>query len=248
MNLVLNHLIKIFLKMKKTCVIMQPTYLPWIGYFDLIKQADVFVFLSDVQFSKQGWQVKNKIKNKESEITLTIPVKRAPLNTLINQTKIDMSKRWKKTHLKSIYYSYIKSKFFSEVYPFIENLYSYDTNSLSEFNIHIIKSIVHQLHINTKIVDSTSLIIDSKDKLDRIIKICSRFNANSYLSTPGSLEYLEKMNYKEKFKSEKINFITHQYNHPIYKQVYEPFTSNLSILDLFFNVGFKKSKYLTSSS
>ena len=85
---------------------MQPTYLPWIGYFDLIKQADVFVFLSDVQFSKQGWQVKNKIKNKESEITLTIPVKRAPLNTLINQTKIDMSKRWKKTHLKSIYYSY----------------------------------------------------------------------------------------------------------------------------------------------
>ena len=78
-------------EMGKTCVIMQPTYLPWIGYFDLIIQADIFVFLTDVQFSKQGWQVKNKIKSKESEIMLTVPIKKVPLTTLINKIEIDIS-------------------------------------------------------------------------------------------------------------------------------------------------------------
>ena len=234
-------------EMGKTCVIMQPTYLPWIGYFDLIIQADIFVFLTDVQFSKQGWQVKNKIKSKGSEIMLTIPVKKSPLNTLINQIEIDIAKQWKKNHLKSMYYNYIKSEFFNEVYPFIEQIYLFETSNLSEFNIYIIKAIVKKIEIGTKLVDSSKLIIDSKDKLDRILKICAVFNANQYLSTPGSLKYLEKMNYKERFKREKIKFRNHQYNHPIYKQIYKPFTPNLSIVDLLFNNGFKKCKNLISS-
>ena len=61
---------------KKTCVIMQPSYLPWIGYFDLIQRSNVFVFLNDVQFSKQSWQVKNKINSQGKELVLTVPVKK----------------------------------------------------------------------------------------------------------------------------------------------------------------------------
>ena len=104
---------------KKTCVIMQPSYLPWIGYFDLIQRSNVFVFLNDVQFSKQSWQVKNKINSQGKELVLTVPVKKTKLATNIDQIIIDQSKPWKKKHLKSIYYSYVKSEFFKEIYPII---------------------------------------------------------------------------------------------------------------------------------
>ena len=101
----------------KTCVIMQPTYLPWLGYFDLIRQSDIFVFLNDVQFSKQSWQVKNRIKNLSEELMITIPVKKSSLSTKIDMVLIDNTKNWKKKHLKSIYLAYKKSEFFDEIYP-----------------------------------------------------------------------------------------------------------------------------------
>ena len=82
----------------KTCVIMQPTYLPWLGYFDLIRQSDIFVFLNDVQFSKQSWQVKNRIKNLSEELMITIPVKKSSLSTKIDMVLIDNTKNWKKKH------------------------------------------------------------------------------------------------------------------------------------------------------
>ena len=106
----------------KTCVIMQPTYLPWLGYFDLIRQSDIFVFLNDVQFSKQSWQVKNRIKNLNKKLMITIPVKKSSLSTKIDMVLIDNTKNWKKKHLKSIYLAYKKSEFFDEIYPIIENV------------------------------------------------------------------------------------------------------------------------------
>ena len=94
---------------------MQPTYLPWIGYFDLIKQSDIFVFLNDVQFSKQSWQVKNRIKNQGKELMLTIPVKKSKLLTNLDSILIDNSKPWKKKHLKSIQEQKNDLKFLSKI-------------------------------------------------------------------------------------------------------------------------------------
>ena len=125
----------------KTCVIMQPTYLPWLGYFDLIRQSDIFVFLNDVQFSKQSWQVKNRIKNLSEELMITIPVKKSSLSTKIDMVLIDNTKNWKKKHLKSIYLAYKKSEFFDEIYPIIENVINTEVDFLSEFNTIIVKKI-----------------------------------------------------------------------------------------------------------
>ena len=125
----------------KTCVIMQPTYLPWLGYFDLIRQSDIFVFLNDVQFSKQSWQVKNRIKNLSEELMITIPVKKSSLSTKIDMVLIDNTKNWKKKHLKSIYLAYKKSEFFDEIYPIIENVINTEVDFLSEFNTIILKKI-----------------------------------------------------------------------------------------------------------
>jgi hypothetical protein len=226
---------------------MQPTYIPWIGYFDLIRQADIFVFLTDVQFSKQGWQVRNKIKSQQLELTLTLPVKKAPLETLLNKIVIDNTKLWKKNHLKTIYYNYSKSKYFNEVFPFLEELYSFKTDSLSEFNMHLIKEIARKIGLKTIFIDSNLLNIDPKDKLDRIIKICQVVEASDYISTSGSLSYLVSMNYLKIFDEASIFFKINKYNPAVYPQLKNPFIPYLSIIDLIFNVGFIQSNNFIKS-
>lgn len=227
---------------KRTCVIMQPTYLPWVGYFDLIKRSNVFVFLNDVQFSKQSWQVKNKIYSQGKELLLTVPIKKTKLATTIDQIIIDQSKPWKKKHLKSIYYSYIKSEYFKEVYPIVEQLLLQENNSLAEFNMEIIKTISSKLFGQKEFIDSRSIEINSKDKLDRIVQICKKVNAKQYLSPAGSMGYLESMNYKEIFSEASLDFVTQKYIPIPYQQMSSStFLPYLSIIDLLFNKGFNKS-------
>lgn len=227
---------------KKTCVIMQPTYLPWVGYFDLIQRSDVFVFLNDVQFSKQSWQVKNKINSQGMELILTVPVKKSKLATNIDQIIIDQSKPWKKKHLKSIYYSYIKSEYFKEVYPIIEQILLKENDSLVALNMEIIKTISNKLFGHKEFVDSRSLDVSSEDKLDRIVQICKKVNATQYLSPAGSMDYLESMNYEERFLKASLGFVKQKYT-PMsyYQQSSSTFLPYLSIIDLLFNKGFNKS-------
>lgn len=227
---------------KRTCVIMQPTYLPWVGYFDLIKRSNVFVFLNNVQFSKQSWQVKNKIYSQGKELLLTVPIKKTKLATTIDQIIIDQSKPWKKKHLKSIYYSYKKSEYFKEVYPIVEQLLLQENNSLAEFNMEIIKKISSKLFGQKEFIDSRSIEINSKDKLDRIVQICKKVNAKQYLSPAGSMGYLESMNYKEIFSEASLDFVTQKYIPIPYQQMSSStFLPYLSIIDLLFNKGFNKS-------
>jgi len=227
---------------KKTCVIMQPTYFPWVGYFNLIQQSDVFVFLNDVQFSKQSWQVKNRISIQGEELMLTVPIKKASLSTKIDQTLIDNSKPWKKKHLKSIYYGYIKSRFFHEVFPIIEGIIMTETNYLFELNMKIIKTISNKILGVKEFIDSRNLNINSKDKLDRILQTCCEVNATEYLSPSGSIAYLESLNYKERFSNASLLFKKQNYTPVEYSQLKTPFKPCLSIIDLLFNKGFEESK------
>ena len=229
-------------KIKKTCVIMQPTYLPWVGYFDLIHRSDVFVFLNDVQFSKQSWQVKNKIISQGNELTLTVPIKKASLSTIIDQIIIDDSQPWRKKHLKSIYYSYIKTPFFEEVFPVIERVINNKSNCLADFNVEIIKILSNRIFEKSFFIDSRHLKIYSKDKLDRIIKICQEVGATDYLSPAGSVAYLESMNYEQRFSNASIKFSIQDYSPKKYTQLNQPFKPFLSIIDLLFNKGFEKAK------
>lgn len=221
---------------------MQPTYLPWAGYFDLIHHSDVFVFLNDVQFSKQSWQVKNKIISQGNELTLTVPIKKASLSTIIDQIIIDDSQPWRKKHLKSIYYSYIKTPFFEEVFPVIERVINNKSNRLADFNMEIIKILSNKIFKKSFFIDSRDLKIDSKDKLDRIIKICQEVGATDYLTPAGSLTYLESMNYEQRFSNASIKFSIQDYYPKKYTQLNQPFKPFLSIIDLLFNKGFEKAK------
>src|SRR6185437_5793566 len=108
-----------------TCVIMQPSFLPWLGFFDLIRKADVFVVYDHVQFEKQSWQQRNRIRNKQGEMMLIMPVRHNNgLQRKIKDVEIDFSRNIFRKHLNSIQLSYSKAKNFDIIYPLIETIFS----------------------------------------------------------------------------------------------------------------------------
>jgi len=222
------------------CAISQPTFIPWLGYFDLIDQVDIFVFYDDVQIEKQSWGIRNKIKTNHEFLYLTIPlIKIKGFNEMYyNNTWINTNLKWRAKTIKSIKQFYSKSEFYYENIEFIEELIVDQTKSLlSNFNEAIITKISERIGINTKFLNSS--VLKSKDgkKDERLVEICKEIKAKSYISPLGSFEYIEKENKYGSFLNSGIQIKYNDYNHPNYKQIGDKFLSHLSIIDLLFNVG-----------
>ena len=218
----------------KTCVIMQPTYLPWLGYFDLIKKSDTFVFLDHVNFSKQSWQQRNRIRDRNGEIMLTVPVHK-PKNdeNSINKILIDQLKIPHIKHLKSIKACYGKSKNFNLIFDELEEIYNEKHKFLVDLNFSLIKYGCKKLKIESKIHYSSSMNIEGK-KIEGIIEICKKTNSNNYLSPVGARDYITN---SKIFIENKINLKYHNYDHPVYYQMgYNNFISHLSFIDYLFNI------------
>ena len=213
--------------------ISQPTLFPWIGYFDIIKKSDIFVFLDTVKFEKRSWQMRNKLKiatpKEEKEIWVRIPTKMENTNTIIKDVLIDNTQKWKNQHIAAFHSLYGKN---SEEIKFLFELYEKNWEKLSYFNIEFIKHCCEFLEIKTPLCLASELDVTGK-KSELLLQICKKLNASEYLSTIGSKDYLEKD--KEFFSKSKIRINYHEYNHPQYKQKGSKFISHLSILDLLFN-------------
>lgn len=221
-------------KKMKTCVIMQPVYLPWLGYFDLIKKSDVFVFLDHVQFSKQGRQSRNKIRSKDGEILLSLPVQKGnnPENP-INEVKIDHSRNPLKKHLNGIKMNYAKAKNYNSLYPELEEIYLSNPEKLVDLNIALIELGCRKLNLETKFEYSSTLELN-EGKVENLVTICKVFDCNHYLSTPGSKDYIDENNI---FGEHGIDLNYHEFNHPQYQQInYPDFISHLSFIDYIFNI------------
>ncbi|WP_368634249.1 WbqC family protein [Kurthia gibsonii] len=222
------------------CAIMQPTYLPWSGYFNLINEVDYFVFLDDVQFNKRSWQQRNRILQNGKELMLSIPVLTKNKSTQkIIDVEINNEIDWKKQHLKSIEFSYKKSEFYNQIMPFVEMIYRFQTNKLVDFTLHFILKTIELLAINTTIVYSHSINSKTK-KSQHLIDICTYLNCEHYLSPQGSKEYIEAENL---FEKSNINVIYQSFNPSAYKQTNtNDFISHLSILDVLFHLGVEGTK------
>ena len=218
----------------KTCVIMQPTYLPWLGYFDLIKSSDVFVFLDHVQFSKQSWQQRNKIRDKNGEQILTIAtLKGSTKETMIKDVLIDQNKIPLKKHLKTIKNNYAKAKNFKTIFAELEEIYSRDYTYLATVNMDLIAYGCQKMGITPSIVQSSDLDI-SLPKVEGIIEICKQVDADHYLSPVGAKEYIEENNI---FDANNIALSYQEYTPPTYTQInYNDFISHLSFIDYLFNL------------
>ena len=166
--------------------ISQPTLYPWIGFFDIIKKSDTFVFLDDVQFNRHGWQQNNRIKdpNSEQEVWLNIPVKKTNLDTKINEIKIDNSQKWKRKHIRALETCYGTN--FKKI-DWLTELFSKDYETLSNFNIDFIERCCKYLEIKTNLILSSTLNIHG-EKTEKLVNICKSLSADSYLSTIGTKE------------------------------------------------------------
>ena len=218
---------------------MQPTFLPWIGYFDLIAQVDTFVLYDDVQFAKQSWQTRNRIPTSNGITQLTVPLQNSPLDTLIFDIKIDNSKPWQKKHLKSIFYNYQKAPFFKEIYTFMESFFDHRFEMLSDMHTHFIRSIAQKIGINTVILKSSELEVDKSNRVQRLIDICKKVDAEVYISTSGAYGYMQEENGNVQFTTNNMQLLYHNYQHPTYPTLFKDFTPYMCILDLLFMVGFE---------
>lgn len=217
----------------KSVAIIQSNYIPWKGYFDLIHDADVFIFYDDVQYTKNDWRNRNKIKTPNGVEWVTIPMG-SDLNRLICEMEIKDS-RWQAKHWKSLKQHYGKTPYFSHYEPFFEEFYlGQQWLNLADLNQHLITTISRDfLNIKTEFGDSREYTL-SGQKFERLMDIVTQSHAGRYISGPAAKDYIEPM----RFVEAGIELVWKDYSgYPEYPQRFPPFAHGVTILDLLFNVG-----------
>lgn len=229
------------------CAIMQPTYLPWAGYFNLIASVEYFVFLDDVQFEKQSWQSRNRILLDGKEHLLSLDIKRTPKNTVIKNIYMNEKQNWQIKHWKTLKSAYKKARYSDEVFSILAPIYTSEIQlSLSEFNQHIIKKISHLLGLNVNFLRASDLSCHGK-RSQHLLEICAKMDCDQYLSPIGSKEYL----LADKFEDQtSVRLFFQNYTpaaYPQYKS--DTFVSHLSIIDVIANIGIQDTKkYILNKS
>jgi hypothetical protein len=218
---------------------MQPTFLPWLGYFDLIDYVDHFVLLDTVQLSRQSWQTRNKLKVQNKSLLFSLPVSRQKPHTdvLIKDATIDCTRfDFRKKLAKTVHQSYSKSPCYDEIAALLDSILAVDTSSLADFNSASIKTICQTLDIRTPI----SRLSDTDFRSDAIkgrlvLDICEFMGADEYISPLGAKAYMEEE--KAAFQQQLNDVQFQRYDHPAYPQQGDTFISHLCVFDLLFNVG-----------
>jgi hypothetical protein len=215
-------------------VINQSNYLPWKGYFDLIHDADIFIFLDDVQYTQRDWRSRNRIKTKDGPLWLTIPVGNAT-DRLINEVPLP-SGGWANQHWQSIRHAYAACPHFEAYAPFFADVFARCQNmTLSAFNQFLITTIARDYLglTNTKFLDSAAFAVQAK-KQERILALLKAVGATTYISGPAAKEYLNP----DRLAAEGIALQWKDYSgYPEYRQPHPPFEHAVSIVDLLFSAG-----------
>ena len=217
-----------------TVAIQQPTYLPWLGYFEQIARADVFVLLDTVQFEQRSWQNRNRLRTVAGEpFWLTVPVDDLPLDTAIKDVTIARRDRtWRRKHLGSIRASLGAAPEFKRYFPAIEAWVGADTTSLAELNIAGIGLMVEWLGLKTRLVRASDLdVLGASSKL--VLAICRKLAATHYYSAAGSATYLDR----SLFDAAGIQVSFQNWTHPVYPQGAGEFVPQLAAIDALFRCG-----------
>ncbi len=218
-------------------VILQPSYVPWRGYFDQIRNADLFIFYDDVQYDKHGWRNRNQIKTSQGKQWLTIPVHSRGVQverTPINHIRVVQERNWNEDHFKTLQYAYSKAPYYKNYLPLLEQFYNRNDEFLADFTIDFTIALARELGIqHTRFMRSSELDGIDGQKTDRLLQILKRVGATHYLSGPSARDYIET----EKFAAEQITLEYIKYEYPEYPQLYPPYDPMVSILDLMFMVG-----------
>jgi len=222
--------------------IMQPTYLPWCGYFGLMQYVDIFIFLDSVQFAKRSWQQRNQIKTPQGAQWLTVPVaSKGKRGQLISETQLDYSTNFVITHRKTIESNYAKAPWFKDFEPLLWSRLE-GQQLLGDLNIGIIEQCRNLLGINTSVLRS-SLMQGGGAKADLLASLCKEVGATEYISVPGSKNYLDE---SSAFEDIGVPVRYFNYRHPEYPQLFGNFLSHMSVIDMLFNCGEQSSDLIRS--
>ena len=221
--------------------IHQPMYLPYPGFFNKMKEADIFVFGDDVKFSRHYFINRNRIKTPDGTLMLTIPLKSASPKK-ISEIEISHETKWEFKHFRSIQTFYRKADYYESYIDFFERVYKKNWKLLIDINMETTYYLMKQLEINVEIYFTSKILknYEFKGKTQRIIDICEVLGADVYLSGPGGKHYLEP----GLFERNGIKLVYQNYAPKEYKQLYGEFIPNLSVIDLLFNMGDKAVEYI----
>lgn len=223
----------------KRVAIVQSNYIPWKGYFDLIAAVDEFVLYDDVQFTKNDWRNRNRIKTPQGPQWLSVPVGQR-IDRRIRDVEIPDS-RWQVKHWKSLESNYRRAARYEEIAAWLAPLYlEREYTSLSDMNRVFIEAICRYLGIATRISDSARFTL-AGGPTQRVVDICMQAGASEYISGPAARSYLED----ERFAAEGLRLSWFDYaGYPEYVQLWGPFDHAVSIVDLLFNHGVDARRYM----
>lgn len=215
--------------------IMQPYFMPYIGYFQLINTVDKFIFYDDVTFIKQGWINRNRILINNQANMFSLPLANASSHTLIKDVVISKNRyeKWKKSFLSSIMFNYKKAENYEEIRVLIEDILYEPPESISEFAIKSVIEISNYLNITTDFeICSESYSNTHLSGQSRVIDICRQEGATTYINPIGGIDLYSEA----KFLAQNINLFFIKTENVLYKQYSAEFVPFLSIIDvLMFN-------------
>ena len=213
--------------------ILQPSYLPWLGFFEQMSRSDKFVLLDDVQYTRRDWRNRNRVRVNEGWTWLTVPVlqKNKFAQNLLD-TRIDNSLPWRKKHLQTLRQHYCKAPFFEKYFSRCQKLYEKDWEVLFDLCLETIVFLREELGIETPLLRSSEMKTCG-EKTGRLLSICQKQGATHYLSGESARDYI----LEEDFSRQNIELEYQKYEHPKYPQRYSGFVPQLSAIDLLFNYG-----------
>jgi len=223
----------------------QPEFFPWLGFISKARMADVYYILDTVQFMKEHWHSRNKLRKKDGWLWISTPVLQSKSKLLMwPEAKIDNSQNWKRKQLNSIRMCYSGCKYFPEIFSELEEIYSKDYEYLIDFSEEIIRYAFKKFDIKAPIYRTSKLISNgyniSGKKTDLILSMCKAASAKTFVFGQDGKTYIEKT----KFKSSGIDYVFQKFNHPEYVQKHTGFESHMSFIDVLFNHGPNSKKIL----
>ena len=208
-----------------------------------MRRADVFCYLNDVQYKKNEWQNRNRIKTAQNWQWVTVPV-RYHFPEKINEVRINQAVDWRKKHLQALITNYSRAPYFKEYIPIFEDTFSREWEFISDLNIHLIESLKGLLDMGEKPSVLSSDFKLSEEPTDRLIDICKALGADIYLAGKGGADYMDL----ERFEKNKLKVMIQEFEHPVYPQLFDGFQSHLSVVDLLFNCGPESMKIIREAN
>lgn len=224
----------------RLAAIMQPTYLPYLGYFHLIAQADVFVFLDDVQFARRSWQQRNRILGAGGEVMLSVPVQKAERDAAIADIEISDAEPWREKHLASLRHAYARRPFFAEGMAFVEAQLGSPATKLADLNCSLIQGAAERLQLTAEFVRASALAAPGH-RSEHLLAICRAVGATRYLSPIGSRDYMDDDGV---FAAAGFPVRFQGFVEIPYPQGAEPFTPYMAFIDAVMNLGWAGTRAL----